>query len=254
MNKVFDEYATYYDLIYQEKDYAGEAAYVQKRLSEHAITSGTILELGCGTGRHAEHLARMGFSVHGVDKSQRMVESANACKPHELAGRLTFEVGDLRTMKTDRKFEAAISLFHVASYQTTNDNLLAMFKTVSAHLKPGGVFLFDFWYGPAVLTDLPSIRIKRMRADGFDILRIAEPTMHPNRNLVDVNYTILITRHGGGKTKIFHEKHPMRYLFLPEIKYMTKCIGMGVIASYDWLTTEELSAKSWYGVILCKKG
>ena len=37
-----------------------------------------------------------------------------------------------------------------------------MFKTAAKHLKQNGVFIFDFWYGPGVLTDPPALRQKRL--------------------------------------------------------------------------------------------
>ena len=55
MNPAFDTYARYYDLLYRDKDYAGEAAYVASHIRQHAPEAARILELGCGTGAHAEH-------------------------------------------------------------------------------------------------------------------------------------------------------------------------------------------------------
>ncbi|HEY2400385.1 MAG TPA: class I SAM-dependent methyltransferase, partial [Steroidobacteraceae bacterium] len=62
MTEVFDAYAAYYDLLYRDKDYPGEARYVQSLLRRHGVSDGDLLELGCGTGRHAEQLVRLGFS------------------------------------------------------------------------------------------------------------------------------------------------------------------------------------------------
>jgi hypothetical protein len=41
------------------------------------------------------------------------------------------------------------------SYQIETNEIEAVFKKVSEHLAIGGLFLFDFWYGPAVLSDSP---------------------------------------------------------------------------------------------------
>ena len=51
-----------------------------------------------------------------------------------------------------------------------NDDVLAAFLTARHHLNPGGIFLFDVWYGPAVLTDRPSVRIKWMAHEEIEIL------------------------------------------------------------------------------------
>ena len=55
-----------------------------------------------------------------------------------------------------------------------------MFETAGKHLKTGGIFVFDFWFGPGVLTTPPETKIKRMSNKEVDILRIAEPKIHPN--------------------------------------------------------------------------
>ena len=78
MKEVFDSYARYYDLLYHDKDYAAESAYVASHLKRHSPRAARILELGCGTGAHAEHLARLGYAVHGVDQSETMLARAAA--------------------------------------------------------------------------------------------------------------------------------------------------------------------------------
>lgn len=80
MSQVFDTYAHYYDLLYRDKDYAGESEYVAAHIRKQAPQAKRILELGCGTGAHAEHLARMGYTVHGVDLSKAMLARAEARK------------------------------------------------------------------------------------------------------------------------------------------------------------------------------
>ena len=253
MTRVFDSYAAYYDLLYADKNYASEVAYCLALLAENGVDGGSILDLGCGTGKHADQFARQGFSVHGVDFSELMIELAEQRKPTELADRLRFEVGDVRTARLGRQFDAVISLFHVASYQTSNQDLKAMFSTAAEHLKLGGVFIFDFWYGPAVLTDQPEVRQKRMENEEIKVLRIAEPMMYPNENLVDVKYTINVTRRDIEKPSVIKETHRMRYLFLPELEDMLMNSNLRMVRSAKWLTTEKLDLSSWQGLAVCCK-
>ena len=55
---VFADYAPWYDLLYQDKDYAAETAFVEARLRDHGAAPGKLLDLGCGTGLHAIAFAR----------------------------------------------------------------------------------------------------------------------------------------------------------------------------------------------------
>ena len=253
---VFDHYARYYDLLYRDKDYATEAAYVAALLQEHAPGAATLVELGCGTGTHAELLARLGYTVHGVDMSEAMVERANARRAAlapELAARLSFSVGDARSVRLGVRADAVISLFHVMSYQSTNADLGAAFETARAHLAEGGLFLFDCWHGPSVLTDPPVLRIKRLADQAIEVERIAEPTLHYNDNLVDVHYDVRITELASGVRQQLHETHRMRYLFPVELDLFAEQAGMRRAFIHEWLTREAPLPPAWgacYGMRL----
>ena len=95
MSKVFNYYAVYYDLLYKGKDYKAETEYVGRLLEEKGITTGSILELGCGTGKHAEQFAEIGYSVHGIDLSLEIIRTANKREPRHLSNQLYFKTGDI---------------------------------------------------------------------------------------------------------------------------------------------------------------
>lgn len=218
MSSPFDAYTRYYDLLYRDKDYAAEAAYVAAALRRRRPDARRILELGCGTGGHAEQLAALGLTVHGVDLSDGMVERAQARRaalPPALAQRLSYEVGDARSVRTGERYDAVVSLFHVMSYQTTNADLAAAYATAAAHLDRGGCFLYDYWFGPAVLTQQPGVRVRRLEGQGLQVTRIAEPVLHALRNVCDVHYTLFVEE--GATVHRFVETHPMRFLFTPEL-------------------------------------
>jgi SAM-dependent methyltransferase len=247
MTKVFDAYARYYDLLYRDKDYAAEAEYVASHIRRDAPAAKRILELGCGTGGHAIHLAQMGYVVHGVDLSEEMLSRALARKgslPPEVAARLSFSKGDVRTVHTGETYDAVISLFHVMSYQTTNADLDAAFETASSHLAGGGLFLFDFWYGPAVLTEKPEVRVKRLENEYVEVTRIAEPVLNFNESTVQVDYTLFVTEKATGKIEQSAESHNLRYLFLTELQHFLA--GRFVAPkAFEWMTGNPLSENTW---------
>jgi len=254
---VFDSYSRYYDLLYRDKDYAGEAAYLASHLHRHAPGAKCILELGCGTGAHAEQLARMGYAVHGVDRSDSMLARAAARKsrlPAETAARLSFGHGDVRTVRTGAIYDAVLSLFHVMSYQTADADIKALFATAAAHLAPGGLFVFDFWYGPAVLAQRPEVRVKRLADEQIKITRIAEPALHEKESVVDVNYTVFIETRATGMLEQVQETHRMRYLSLPELSLFRKD-SFAERATLAWMSDAPPSAQSWAGVqVLARSG
>lgn len=245
---VFGVYARYYDLLYKDKDYLAEVCFVESLFAKHAPHTHSILELGCGTGTHARLFAEKGFSLHGVDISDEMLEVARtrcASLGVEAQQSLSFSQGNVCDYRINREFDAVVSLFHVVSYQSTNADLYAMFKTAALHLKKGGIFIFDFWYGPTVLTERPVIRVKRMESDEIRVTRIAEPDISYDNNYVDVNYQVYIHDKKTLAVEELHECHRMRYLFSTEIKMLAQTFGLEVLQSCEWLTGKQPSSNTW---------
>jgi SAM-dependent methyltransferase len=246
--KVFSKYAHYYDLLYKDKDYAAEAEYVHRLLRKYAPGTKSVLELGCGTGIHAHLLSGMGYRLHGVDRSPAMLESASRRVPGPGSvpeAQPAFSLGDVRGIRMNDKFDAVISLFHVMSYQTTNDEISASLATAKFHLNPGGILVFDCWYGPAVLSQKPEIRIKRFEDDRIQVTRIAEPTMHPDENIVDVNYQVSIRNKSDGSVEELRETHRMRYLFTPEVVCFLSQHGLKLLDSFEWMSGREPGFDTW---------
>lgn len=239
---IFDSYSKYYNLLYKDKEYSREVEYVSNLINKYNPNSKTILDLGCGTGRHDEFFVKRGYSVCGIDISEKMLEEANKLAEK---GKLSFFKGDIRNLELNQQFDVVISLFHVISYQTTNEDLRNTFETASKHLKRRGLFIFDCWYGPTVLSEKPSVRIKRLEDENTKLLRIAEPVMYPNENLVDVNYEILVEDKESGNYEILNETHTMRYLFKPEIEGFMESANFRVEKCEEWLSGNEPGFDTW---------
>jgi SAM-dependent methyltransferase len=243
----FAAYACYYDLLYRDKNYEAESEYIAGLLSQYAPDARTILDIGCGTGAHARDLARKGFVVHGVDISEGMLAQANETKAAlepRLREKIAFSHGDARTVELGRTFDAVVSLFHVMSYQTSNRDLLSAFASARRHLNPGGVFVFDCWYGPAVLTDRPKTVTKTFSDNELKLERLSEPTMDAERNTVEVSYTLKVTGKPGGDETI-RESHLMRYLFTPELEMMLGANDLKLETSREWMTDKTPGFDSW---------
>ncbi len=252
---VFEKYSRYYNLLYQDKDYQGEAGFVHELIGYHAPGAQTILDLGCGTGRHDILLAEKGYTMSGVDMSPEMIAVARKSSGQSSPGinaAPVFHQGDIRSFRLDEKFDVVISLFHVMSYQTTNDDFVSAVQTAREHLKPGGVFIFDFWYGPAVLTDRPAVRVKKLEDDQIQVIRAAEPVMHANKNLVDVKYIVWIKDKTSSLTEEIRESHPMRYWFMPEIRSLTQSAGFELLDQGEWMSRKEPGFDTW-GVYVAAK-
>lgn len=245
---VFELYAHYYDLLYKDKDYDGETEYIHQLVQRFAPRTNSILELGCGTGKHAALLTSKGYRVCGVDQSHAMLEQANKNRlslASRKASQLEFIQGDIRKIRLKRKFDSVIALFHVISYQTSNEDLQQTFTNVKKHMAAEGIFIFDVWYGPAVLKGPLEIRIKRLEDTNIEVTRIAEPAVDWDRHTVDVNYQVFINEKDTGRIEQIKETHKMRYLFQSEIEEYAEKTGVQLIHCEEWLTGNEPGEDTW---------
>ena len=134
----------------------------------------------------------------------------------------TSHIGDIKTMNLKKEFDAVISLFHVFSYQTKNSDVQELLCNARRHLKRGGIFIFDIWYSPAVLSIFPSNRVLRMSNEEIEVTRVAEPDILINENIVNVNYQFFVKNKLNNKYQTFKETHPMRHFSIPELHYFAQ--------------------------------
>jgi len=251
MNQFGDLYSQYYDLLYQDKNYSAEADYIDSLIKDHSQNVKTILDLGCGTGKHDVLLCDKGYTVHGVDISKEMLEVAES-RRKDKKDKLTFSQSDITQLHLNQKFDTVVSLFHVMSYQNTNAALDKVFANVRDHLNEDGLFIFDFWYGPAVLTDLPKTTIKRLEDESIKVTRIAESKLQAQLNTVDVNFDVFVENKKDGSSIEKKEIHTMRYFFDTELEMLCKKHGFNIEKKYKWLDGKEPDFDTWYVVWILK--
>jgi SAM-dependent methyltransferase len=246
MTDVFDAYGRYYDLLYRDKDYAAEADYVTRLLRTHG-GGRDLLEFGSGTGKHGRLFAERGYEVVGVERSAEMIACA------EQGNGFTCIRGNICDVHLARTFDAVLSLFHVVSYQTSNTSACAIFDRATEHLRPGGLFIFDVWYSPALYAQSPLPRIKRLCDGQVEITRFAEPRLYPNENRVDVHYTILVKDRAKGTIQEVSEVHPMRHFSLPELELLADRSGFDRVAAEEFLSGAPPSESTWGVCVVMRK-
>ena len=236
----FNKIANYYDLIYQDKNYLKEVEYIKNLIAEFADNKESILELGCGTGKHASLLAEEGYQMSVVDKSSEMIKIAKS------RGLENCFLSDIDSFEINKKFDIVLALFHVMSYVTEDQKIDKVLSNIKKHLKSKGVFIFDIWFSPAVLRQKPEIRTKRIIKDNIEILRIAEPFEDFEKNIVDVKYTFFLNdRNNKNKMEFKKESHIMRHFSLPELRQIADKNGFNLLHSEAWLTKESVSDQTW---------
>jgi SAM-dependent methyltransferase len=137
----YTKLAAHYDLGWG--DFAESSqTFVQDTLLDYGVESGRILELACGTGILAIHLARSGHAVVGIDQSPEMIAIASS-KGHYVNG-VEFSAADMRDFDLAPGFDAALCLFDSINYLLTLEDVSKTLASVSSVLLARGIFIFDF--------------------------------------------------------------------------------------------------------------
>ncbi|WP_266169821.1 class I SAM-dependent DNA methyltransferase [Dyella subtropica] len=250
---IFGNLARFYDTVYADKDYAAEATYVIKLLDMHSHDCKHLLELGSGTGRHAIELARASRHVVGIDASHDMVTLANErLSRHHLEG-VSFLTADATRYRGALLFDAVIACFHVLNYMATPRALIDAFSTAAAHLPKGGLFLFDSWHGPAVRASGPDTRVRDLRAESMDIVRIAQPKHDPEHQTVDVRYRFFTRQPPTTEWHLIEETHHLRYLFRNDVIDACEKTGFELILDEEWLSGKPLNEATWNACYLARR-
>lgn len=250
---VFQDYASFYDFLYADKDYLKECEFIKEIIEKYSeIPVNSLLDLGCGTGTHTLHFANMGYKVTGVDISEKMLNIANK-KIKEKNNKINFFRQDIRHLVLKQQFDAAVAMFAVMGYQITNEDFEATIESVNRHLKAGGLFIFDVWFGPAVLIEKPDTRIKIINFEQGKIIRIAYPELDYLNNKVTINYRIFEL--GNNNTiNEFLEKHEMRYFFIKELEFILNKNKFNVINICPFMKiNEKVNENCWNISIICRK-
>lgn len=248
---VFQDYAYYYNAFYKDKNYKAEAAQIDQILKKYGVTGNKLLIMGCGTGKHDIGLSRLGYQCTGIDISPVMIDEAR--RNAEIAKeKIVYSVADIRNYEPVELQNAVISLFHVMSYQNSNKDILNAFLSARKCIGAGGIFLFDVWYGPGVLSDKPAVRVKETEDDMNRLIRIATPVMHDKENVVDVCYEVFVIDKKTSIVKTIHETHHMRYFFRPELELLLNEAGFELIDNLDCENLGETDYTSWTSYFIAK--
>ena len=238
---VFSQGAEFYDVFYGHKDHRGEVDHFLNLSGANRgqPTPRKILELGMGTGRHAAVLASMGITVHGVEMSASMLDKI------PVTENIIGHFGDARTIRLPEQFDSVFSFFHVASYQTTDDDIHSFFATARAHLDRGGTFVFDCWYSPGVIQLRPAPRTLAGNHDDITITRKSTSREDVDNSLVVVLQEFVIRDGQGTVLAEFSEEHTMRHFSTNEIRHLARSTGFGLTVVADPESGSEPGRESW---------
>lgn len=223
-------FAMYYDLLYQDKDYIKECDLIEDIVKEYSSDEiKTILDAGCGTGNHTIPLAKRGYEILAFDRSEGMLNIAKQKVPNRLKN-IEFVVSDLRHLFLNKKFDLALVMFAVLSFQLSNGDLYKALQSLHNHIKPGRLLICDVWYGPAVLGNRPENRLKVCENDKIRLLRFSKPQLNTfeHTNVIEHNF-IIIDKKSSEVVIEVKEQQIVRYFYPQEISFFFEQAGFEIL-------------------------
>lgn len=244
-------YAGAYDALYGEKDYAAECDMVESLAGEFGQNGkiSALADFGCGTGNHVIPLAQRGHTVAGLDLSPGMLEQARAkAAAAGVTDRTSFILGNVQdALLPGAPFDAAIMMFAVLGYQRTDQEVIAALSNVRRHLPKGAPFIFDVWYGPAVVQDRPGARERQVNSPSGKLIRRTHATLDEAKNLCTVHFE-LERFEGAQSTQTVREDHVMRYFFPEELDGFAAKAGFTPVALRDFNDYRKPATSSSWNV------
>lgn len=252
MSNYAGRYAELYDLFYADKPYQHEVRFVHDCIREFGLgPTREILELACGTGRHAAELKQFGYEITATDRSADML--AVARRRHAEKG-ITFAVADMENLRLPRKqYDAVICLFDSIGYLKTDEGIRTAFATIREHLREGGLFIFEFWHAPAMLSQYSPMRRRHWKTSDSEIVRTSATTLDRENCLANVNYTVEEIRNDGTICE-FYEAHINRFFSVDEMKALisnAKFEPLKFFAGFD--RAAPITTNTWHIVAVVRK-
>lgn len=233
--EAYTEFAQVYDRFMDNVPYEAWCEGISKILTEHGISEGLVLDLGCGTGTMTRLLRQKGYDMIGVDASAEMLEIA---RNHPDEGILYLQQ-DMREFELYGTVRAVVSVCDSMNYITKEEDLLQVFRLVNNYLDPGGVFIFDLntIYKYEQLGE--SVIAENREASSF----IWENWYDEEEQINEYDLTLFIENKEGLYEK-YEETHYQRAYELDTICDLLKQAGLKLEAVYDAFTFEAPKADS----------
>jgi len=217
---MFSQSAAWYDAFYRAKDYAGEAEQVTTLIRARHPQARTLLDVGCGTGRHLEHL-QAHFACAGVDLDTGLLAVAQRRLPE-----VPLVQADMADFDLARRFDAVTCLFSSIGYVGTVQRLHAAIGCMAKHLHPCGVLVVEPWLLPDAWIDGVS-QVDVVEDDGRKLVRVATSRRAGAMTIVRMHYAAT----ADGEITTVDERHELR-LFTKE-EYTRAFTDAGLKVTWD---------------------
>ena len=224
-------------------------------------TGGSVFEIACGTGRVSIPIARLGFSVTGLDIVPGMIEQARS-KSVGLPAR--WIVGDARTFDLGEQFRLIFLTGNAFQLFLTNADQEALLQRVHAYLHDEGLFAFEtrnplFPHSQAREGLFVSLETNEKEQDWPSFINTSGHEVRVSRTRVYdpvaqvLHWTTCRRWHEGEEEHTRVTRIALRYTFPQELAALLYDNGFSIVRQYGEWNLEPLSATSRSIIVVCRK-
>lgn len=207
----------------------------------------TLVDFGCGQGRHALQIAKCGINVIGVDYVDKNIELANKHKENELIENVEFILGDCREINIRKKADAAICVYDVIGTYAENEDNFKILENVARSLKEGGIAIISVMNleltekiakNTFKLKEAPN---KLLSLKPSNIMETSGNIFNPEYFLLD-NETGIVYRREQFK---FGKALPVEFIVRDKRFNMREIRQMCIDAGFEIVFSRFVNAKDW---------
>ena len=215
--EAYSSFAQVYDLFMDNVPY-----------EEYQVTDGTVVELGCGTGKMTRLLADAGYDMVGVDNSAEMLEIAGERQEEEERNDILYLLQDMRELELFGNIRAVVSVCDSMNYIMEPEDLKKVFGLVKEYLAEDGVFIFDLNTVHKYRDLMGECTISENREESSFIW---ENYFYEDEMVNEYDLTLFIL-------------HYQKAYELEQVKELLLQAGMEFVAAYDAFTHDPVTAES----------
>jgi SAM-dependent methyltransferase len=213
---------------------------------------GPLLDVACGTGRMALHMAALGYTVTGVDLIPEMIGHART-KAAERNLSVEWVVSDARDFHLGKRFPFIYMVMNAFQFLYTREAYEALFARIREHLTPEGCFLFETRNATAQNLVRPRETDTFTDADGSRLETIDEAVYDPIAQIQHYSRRLISYRPDGGQEKERLMRVGLRYVYPQELEALLHYNGFKIHTMYgDW-AQNPLTAESPAMICVCQQ-
>lgn len=234
----YEKFAFAYDRMMKNVNYLRWSDYIELLFKRYGCRPKTILDVACGTGALTLLLASKGYQMTGIDRAKGMLDVARE-KSVEQQLEIVFHQGDMLDFQLDCKFDAILCTYDSINYASNEDELTSTFKTVSNHLSPNGLFIFDVTTERNIVEHFHN---KTFSENHQDYSYIWKNNYLTHTKLCRTFLTFFIRE--GDLFRRYEEVHHQRIFEVSTVHDLLNATGYKMLSAYDMYTFNRWNRSS----------